>query len=923
MRPLKVLPLIASIQHWRERGVPRIQNHPPLAAAKLLGRLIIPARAHISVAALLSAMALAFAALAGASLAHAQGQSAPQQTQPPAQAPAPSTAPGGVAQGVEGQAPAQPAAEPAPPAAPVLSPADQLEIEAVQKPVAELKAEVDQLVKSVERNLENEEELTRLRGSLIDVFQTARDTRDALRPKSDALRQQIEKLGPAPAADTPDSAEIAAERIRLNALLSEVDGALKNTELLIVRMRQLRDTVQTARQTIFASHLLRRSPSPVLPTTWLKLVDDAPWGLRQVRDTLSGWFSLMTRKWVDFSGLIAGVVVLFALLTGLVRWFIAYRLDRPRDAPPSFFVQAATVGWVAPLLAVPSIAALNLLATGLERLNLMTYEIGRIAEAAFPALFIFVGVAALSRAMLQPRRPVWRLVDLSTPAARRVTYIITCIAAVFSLDLILQEAVRRLFLPLSIGVMEMALASLAIGVLMLQLVRTPFEPKSATVGVQHGTPEVVVAGVPSPVPQLRPYLIKLPLLVAGIAIVLLSLAGYIGLGRFITTQVLVTGSAIASILVVHLAIRALLGAPGTGVKPLATVLHEQTGLDPKQGVLLTRALSILLNLGLALVALPLILITWGYTPQEAWMSLKALVFGFQIGEFQISLARILIALALFLALAFATRIVQRWIDTSVLKSRRIDPGIANSVHTAVGYTGFIIAALAAISYSGLDITNFAIVAGALSVGIGFGLQSIINNFVSGLILLVERPIKVGDRVSVKDQQGFVRRISVRSTEIETFDKASVIVPNSDLITSAVTNWTHRNALGTATVKVRVSYQSDAERVRDILQTVASECPLLMQHPTPTVNFDNFGADGLEFSLSGVIPDVSKGDATKTDLRFRILKAFRAAGIEMPYAQHDIHLRDLDAVRSVLTRLAEERARQAGVVMGTPANKGKA
>lgn len=890
----------------------------PLAATKLPGRLIISARANLRITALLWAMLLAAMQLASPALA--QAQPAPQQqTQAPAPPVAQPTAPGG-APAAESQAPALPAAEPVPPTAPVLSPADQREIEALQRPVAELKAEVEPLAKSVERNLENEDELTRLRGDLITVFQKARDARDALRPKSEALRQQIEQLGPAPAADKPDSAEVAAERARLNALQSEAEGALKNTELLIVRIRQLRDTVQTARQTIFASHLLRRSPSPVSPTTWFKLVDDAPGGLRQMRDSLSGWASLATRKWVDFASLIGGALLLFALLTAAVRWFLAYRLDRPRDAPPSFFVQAATVGWVAPLLAVPSLATLGLLATGLDRLNLMTYEVGRIAETALPALLIFVGVAALTRAMLQPRRPVWRLVDLSTPAAQRVTRIITSIAAVFSLDLILQEVVRRLFLPLSIGVMEMALASLAIGVLMLLLVRTPFEPKSVTTGVQHGTPEAAV-GVPPPVPQLRPYLIKLPLLVAGTAIVVLSLAGYIGLGRFITTQVLVTASAIAIVLVVHLAIRALLGAAGTGVKPLAAVLHEQTGLDPRQGALLTRALSVLLNVGLVLAALPILLITWGFTPQEAWMSLKALVFGFQIGEFHVSLARILIAAALFLALAFVTRLVQRWIDTSVLKSRRIDQGIANSVHTAIGYTGFIIAALAAISYSGLDITNFAIVAGALSVGIGFGLQSIINNFVSGLILLVERPIKVGDRVSVKDQQGFVRRISVRSTEIETLDKATVILPNSDLITSPVTNWTHRNALGTASVKVRVGYQSDPDAVRDILLKVASESPLLMQHPPPTVNFDNFGADGLEFSVGGVIPDVGKGDATRTDLRFRILKAFRAAGIEMPYAQHDIHLRDLDAVRSVLTRLAEERARQAGVVMGDAKKRG--
>ncbi len=248
--------------------------------------------------------------------------------------------------------------------------------------------------------------------------------------------------------------------------------------------------------------------------------------------------------------------------------------------------------------------------------------------------------------------------------------------------------------------------------------------------------------------------------------------------------------------------------------------------------MLTRALSALLNIALALAAVPLVLITWGYTPSEALAWVRAAVLGFQIGDFRISLARIMLAALLFLVLVFATRLVQRWLDKDVFRSPRIDQGIANSVRTAVGYAGFILAALVAVSYGGLDITNFAIVAGALSVGVGLGLQSIVNNFVSGLILLVERPIKVGDRVSVNGLDGFVRRISVRSTEIETGEKASLIVPNSALVTSTVTNFTHRNSLGTATVRVTVSTKSDPEYVRDVLQRAGAACPLLLPHPAP-------------------------------------------------------------------------------------------
>lgn len=894
--------------------------------------------------------ALLLAVLAGASAAWGQTQpaapaqpqqkAAPVQQAAPAQAPAPANgaqqqAPSTPAQpqpgaGTVPAAPAEPPAppEPPPPPPPVLTPAEQKELEELISPVGKLKADLERLEKAVERNKENDEELARLRGELIEVFRSAAGLREALTPRSEALAQQIEKLGPAPEKDATESVEVAAERARLKAMASEIDGALKNTELLFVRARQLRVTMQTARQELFANQLFKRTLSPIAPTIWQRLINDAPGAWRQIGDTLSTWATLAKRKWIELVGLLGGVIVLFVVLRALVHWIKAWRLDRPRDEPPSFFVQAATIGWVAPLLALPALASLQALGIGLDWLKLLTYEFGQIAEKAFPALYVFVGVAALTRAILQPRRAAWRLVDLSTPAARTLTRIITLIAAVFAADIILQEAIRRLFLPFSVNIMETALASIAIGVLMLRLVQTPFEPKSVTTGVHaHDLRgDSAVAGPPATRSRFRPYLIKLPVLAVALVILGASLLGYVGLGRFLTQQVIFTGSVIALVLVFHLAIRALLGAPGTGIKPFDMVLQEKVGLDASQSVFLTRALSFMLNMALALAALPLILITWGYTAQEALYWVRSAVFGFQIGEVRISLARILLAAALFFALVFVTRIAQRWIDRGVARSKRIDQGIANSIHTAVGYTGFIVAALAAISYGGLDITNFAIVAGALSVGIGFGLQSIINNFVSGLILLVERPIKVGDRVMVKDREGFVRRISVRSTEIETGDRASLIVPNSDLITSAVTNWTHRNALGTVSVKVRVSYDSDVDQVREILQRVGAECPLVLQHPPPGVGFDDFGPNGLEFSLGAVIPDVTKAAGVQSDLRYRILKAFREAGIRMPYAQHDVHLRDLDLVRTLLTRLAEERARKAGagapVVDAAPDGNGK-
>ena len=208
----------------------------------------------------------------------------------------------------------------------------------------------------------------------------------------------------------------------------------------------------------------------------------------------------------------------------------------------------------------------------------------------------------------------------------------------------------------------------------------------------------------------------------------------------------------------------------------------------------------------------------------------------------------------------------------------MDAGVANSVDMAVGYTGIGVAALMAVSYAGFDVTNLAIVAGALSVGIGFGLQSIVNNFVSGLILLVERPIKVGDWIVVGDQQGNVRRISVRSTEIETFDRASLIVPNAELISGRVLNWTHRNMLGRVILKITTDIKASPKTVIAILEKAAREQPLIQATPAPMAVLETFAPDHIEFSLGVTLSDVNASGRVKSDLHIAILEALREAGI---------------------------------------------
>lgn len=810
-------------------------------------------------------------------------------------------------------APAPAAAADAPPV--IASIIDQNAIDEVRQPAAYLKTAVEALEKDVEAAKLDEEELARQRVEIDALMQGGDLFLESLQPRFQALTAQLERLGPAPGKDQPpEAAAIAAERARLGVLSAEIDGAIKATGLVQFRAKELLTRVQEHRTRLFTLQLFRRNSSPLSFETWENVAAALPAAYTELKWTTWRWRRSASENIWAMSGLVGLALAIYTGLSLLRRRVLAARLDPTRSEPPDFFDRAGTAGWVASLLVLPGALAATALCFGLDSLGLWFLDSDRLVVTVLPAILVFVAVRALAHAILQPKRPQWRLVDLADGPAASLTTAVTLIGAVYAADLLLREVIRILAMPLSVSVAVAALSSVALAALLFKIVRTRFEPRPPLIA-EPDQPSDALTAVPreaeeqkaaAAVTWLSPRLLKIPLLAVAAFILAASLAGYVALGRFVAGQVIVTGSVIVLVILLHLAIRALVGEEARQDRALGRVMHDRLGLDDTQSRTVSHAAAILLDGLLALIALPFILVTWGFALPDTLAWLKSLLFGFEIGHVRISLAQIATAVGLFIVLLFVTRLLQRWINSSFLQTARIDPGVANSIHKAIGYAGFALALLSALSYAGLDITNFAIVAGALSVGIGFGLQSIINNFVSGLILLIERPLKVGDLIIVNGQQGRVRNIAVRSTEIETGDRATLIVPNSELISNPLTNWTHRNALARATVHVQASYRSDPEFVREVLQRVATECPLILQQPRPDASFDNFGANGYEFSLSAMVADVSKRGAAQSDLRLRIDRAFREHGIEMPYAQYDVHLRDLDFVKALLARVQDTR-----------------
>jgi small-conductance mechanosensitive channel len=215
-----------------------------------------------------------------------------------------------------------------------------------------------------------------------------------------------------------------------------------------------------------------------------------------------------------------------------------------------------------------------------------------------------------------------------------------------------------------------------------------------------------------------------------------------------------------------------------------------------------------------------------------------------------------------------------------------------------------VAAAIAFSYLGLSLDRIAIVAGALSVGIGFGLQSVVNNFVSGLILLWERPIRVGDLVVVGDGEGYVRRINVRATEIETFDRSTVVVPNSNLISGVVRNRVRSDRTGRVMITVPVPRAADPDRVAAIMREAALAHREVMSEPSPRVLFKKIGENTLDFDLICFVDEIEVSARVSSDLMFTIYRALREAGIGHPVPESSAIMQGIDRVEQALEHIAE-------------------
>lgn len=722
----------------------------------------------------------------------------------------------------------------------------------------------------------------------------------ALDPLLANLNHRVKEIGPKPADDAPaESASITAERDALSARAAELDAVLKQAKLLKVRADQLSDRITSRRRALFTDQLLARSYSVLDPSLWLAAAAAVPIELRGVNYLLSDWAAYANARMQPIGQIAIGLASL--LIVGLIfvaRSVLARPIRRAElgvDGAPISRLRACSLSALVAILrmAAGPLAATAVLAL-LNGFDLLPPRVNEIAQGLLLAISIVaIGVGLLDGA-LAPREPQRRVVPLSNEIAGLIFRFAQIGLWILAVTVTLGAFHRALVVPVPLSVATSAAMSLCLVLVASRSMRAlnalsgdgdeDITDAKAGAAKETTAPTADAGEVPST--SLLNW-IKFPFWILNLTVVGALVIGYVSFASFMSSRALIAVVMAGTLYLVVALINSLfIDALATG--PRARHAAKLIGVRPASLELLAVLTAGLLK-AVAIIGIVILTVgTFGTSTSDLADIASRVTLGFTIGNSTVAIGDILSAL-LFLAVGIViARAIQRWFAVAILPKTAFDQGLQNSIATIIGYIGSITVIAMAMGQLGLNLENIALVAGALSVGIGFGLQSIVSNFVSGLILLAERPIRVGDTIAVKGEEGYVRRISVRATEIETFDRAAVLIPNSDLITGMVKNFTHANTTGRVIVAVNVAYDTDADEVRDILIGCACDHPQVLRSPPPRVFLMAFGDSYLKFELRCVVANVDYALTVKSDLHFAVLDRLKAAKIGIPYTPWSIY-----------------------------------
>jgi len=685
-----------------------------------------------------------------------------------------------------------------------------------------------------------------------------------LAPRLEASRKRLTELTPkskeaAPEPD-PAAAELKAEQTKFDSL----DADLRSARAALLQVEDYITRIGNARRNIFTRETFARSTSVLSPVLWLSVVRELPEDAAAFGRLLTNAATRLSSHVTvgQWSGFLAVCVVIIVLAAPLRR--VAHRVIAPsREEKAPGRLRKALVGlWTLAALSAGPLAALGVISYSLDGFDISDPQLQGVVSALLDGFRLVALTYACAEALLVPKRENWRLVPMGDRAAKRLTRLAIGVAILLAATR-LMEAVAESVSSYNLLVLTRALGSLAISGFAADTFRKLGRAPEA--GARDGwAPALTFAWA---------YVL---------AVFACALAGYIAFATFLVEHALRLAGIAATLFLADALIQEscerLLRPESSLAQGLkATLGFRREGLE--QIVVLVQGLA---RLAVVVAALIVTIGPFGMPSQDLLATLRTAYFGFSVGGVTLSISTLVAAVVLFIFVLAATRAGQTWLGERYLPRTSLDAGVKNSIRTIFGYLGVVVALVVSGSRLGVDAERVAWVAGGLSVGIGFGLQGIVNNFISGLILLWERGISVGDWIVIGQDQGFVRRINARSTEIETFERATLIVPNLTLVTGAVKNWMHTDRVARIVIGVQAAFESDPEVVRGLLIDAAKAQDAVLSIPAPLALFAEFGDWSMRFQLIVYVEEALLAERVRSELNFDIMQRMRAAGLRIPY-----------------------------------------
>lgn len=764
--------------------------------------------------------------------------------------------------------------------------AQDVDPEQVKAQIAEWTRVLDRFGREVSTLRLDEADVGRLTERTDGIKGEAHALKDSAAAQVAETRELLESMGElAPGAT--ESAEAAAQRKDLQERLARAEGWQRQAELAIARADQLIDRIAAKRIALFAKTVLKRGPSPLVPQTWVDAGRELAALAGIVGVSLATWSDRLLDWRTDIGP--AMLVVLAAVMLGLaagfgIRAYLIRKFARGAAAGPApLEVQLAAmgnfVGYACPLV----FAALGAWAVWPPPEFFPNGAVMAIVYGVLVGIVVLFLCRAAIDATLAPSRPQWRALPVGDGEAIVLARQLGLMVGLLALHIAIDRATAPLTVVENFSAVWNLLIACALAVTFIRLLdrrlwAAPAAAATAAPEVADGAEMDRRADARS---DLAWRILRYGALAAMWTAPLIAAVGYANLAEYVSVGAVETGIVLFAAAAAKLFARAFVEAAFDPAHRLGRVVGHAFAIG-SQGLRLTQFwLGLTLDFLIVVVSGIALLVVWGASRDDILVLGTRMVEGVRIGPVTVSITDVLLAMLVFTVVLGVTRYVQRILDMRVFPGTQLDAGVRHSLRTSVGYVGLIIGAGLAIATLGLNLSSLAIVAGALSVGIGFGLQNIVNNFVSGLILLVERPIKAGDWVEVGDNSGIIKRINVRSTELETFNRSTVLIPNSQLVSTAVVNWTHKDVSGRIDIPISVGNVADAASVRATLLDCAAKHVSVLKNPAPAVLLKDFSGSTFQFELQVTVPRALLMKQVASDLRFAIDQAFRDKKIGVP------------------------------------------